>query len=51
MHASVELSQAIFFIRLWVSTGLAYDGANIWVSQRLNNTVTKLLGSDGAARC
>src|SRR5580700_6890111 len=29
-------------------TGVAFDGANIWVANQLNNSVTKLRASDGA---
>ncbi|HET7441213.1 MAG TPA: hypothetical protein VFJ47_07925, partial [Terriglobales bacterium] len=29
-------------------TGVAFDGANIWVVNQIDNTVTKLRASDGA---
>jgi hypothetical protein len=28
--------------------GIAFDGANIWVSNQIGNTVTKLRASDGS---
>jgi DNA-binding beta-propeller fold protein YncE len=36
----------------WVGlpSGVVFDGVNIWVSNRFNNTVTELRASDGSNR-